>query len=292
MAIDIFDSSPIEIISVDSVMVYSDCNIGSAKPSKDILKKYPHHLVDCVKPDSIFTVSDFYRNSIKLIDSIHRRKKVPVFVGGTMMYFKSLLNGLDDLPERDDAIRKKYEKIKTQKGIKELHFMLSNKDEAYANQINQLDEQRIIRALEVIDISGKPLSAQLGLKNKMCLSDKFNIHQYGILEDDRSLLHSRIEDRLNKIIDAGLVDEVNSLLKKYDIPENHPLRKSVNYKQAIARINNEYDDGEFFNRALFATRQLAKRQMTWLRSWKDIKKFKIDSREKIKEDVESLVSSL
>jgi tRNA dimethylallyltransferase len=170
--------------------------------------------------------------------------------------------------------------------------MLSSKDEAYANQINQLDEQRIIRALEVIDISGKPLSAQLGLKNKMCLSDKFNIHQYGILEDDRSLLHSRIEDRLNKIIDAGLVDEVNSLLKKYDIPENHPLRKSVNYKQAIARINNEYDDGEFFNRALFATRQLAKRQMTWLRSWKDIKKFKIDSREKIKEDVESLVSSL
>ena len=292
MAIDIFDSSPIEIISVDSVMAYSDCNIGSAKPSKDILKKYPHHLVDFVKPDSIFTVSDFYRNSIKLIDSIHRRKKVPVFVGGTMMYFKSLLNGLDDLPERDDAIRKKYEKIKTQKGIKELHSMLLSKDEAYANQINELDEQRIIRALEVIDISGKPLSAQLGLKNKMFLSDKFNIHQYGILEDDRSLLHSRIEDRLNKIIDAGLVDEVNSLLKKYDIPENHPLRKSVNYKQAIARINNEYDDDEFFNRALFATRQLAKRQMTWLRSWKDIKKFKIDSREKIKEDVESLVSSL
>ena len=139
------------------------------------------------------------------------------------MYFKSLLNGLDDLPERDDAIRKKYEKIKTQKGIKELHSMLSSKDEAYANQINQLDEQRIIRALEVIDISGKPLSAQLGLKNKMCLSDKFNIHQYGILEDDRSLLHSRIEDRLNKIIDAGLVDEVNSLLKKYDIPESSKI---------------------------------------------------------------------
>lgn len=273
-------------------MVYSGCDIGSAKPSKDILEKYPHHLVDHIEPNSIFTVSDFYKNSISLIDSIHNRNKTPVFVGGTMMYFKSLLDGLDNLPARDDLIRQKYENIKAKKGIKELHSMLFEKDEVYAKQINELDEQRIIRALEVIEISGKPLSAQIGLNNKINLSNRFNIYQYGIFEEDRSLLHSRIESRLQKIITAGLLDEVDYLLKEYHIPEQHPIRKSVNYKQAIARINNEYDDEEFFNRALFATRQLAKRQMTWLRSWQNLKKFNMNTKEKIKEEVETLVSSL
>ena len=124
------------------------------------------------------------------------------------------------------------------------------------------------------------------------LTNRFNIYQYGIFEDDRSLIHSRIEERLKRIIRDGLLDEVNSLLKKYNIPKHHPIRKSVNYKQAIARINNEYDDNEFFDRALFATRQLAKRQTTWLRSWKDLKKYNLSSLKEIKEEVESLSSTL
>ena len=273
-------------------MVYKGCDIGSAKPNKEILRKYPHHLVNCIEPESIFTVSDFYKQSIKLINSIHERKKIPVFVGGTMMYFKSLLNGLDDLPERDNEIRKNLEKIRSSKGVKELYLMLVDKDINYANQVNESDEQRIVRALEVIEITGKSFSSQIGLNSEAILTNRFNIYQYGIFEDDRTLIHSRIEERLKRIIKDGLLDEVNSLLKKYNIPKHHPIRKSVNYKQAIARINNEYDDSEFFDRALFATRQLAKRQTTWLRSWKDLKKYNLSSLKEIKEEVESLSSTL
>ena len=273
-------------------MVYKGCDIGSAKPNKEILRKYPHHLVNCIEPESIFTVSDFYKQSIKLINSIHEREKIPVFVGGTMMYFKSLLNGLDDLPERDNEIRENLEKIRLRKGVKGLHLMLIDKDINYANQVNELDEQRIVRALEVIEITGKSFSSQIGLNSEANLSNRFNVHQYGIFEDDRSLIHSRIEQRLKQIIKSGLLDEVSSLLKKYNISENHPIRKSVNYKQAIARINNEYDDSEFFDRALFATRQLAKRQTTWMRSWKDLKRYDLSSKEQIKEEVESLSFTL
>jgi tRNA dimethylallyltransferase len=170
--------------------------------------------------------------------------------------------------------------------------MLIDKDINYANQVNELDEQRIVRALEVIEITGKSFSSQIGLNSEANLSNRFNVHQYGIFEDDRSLIHSRIEQRLKQIIKSGLLDEVSSLLKKYNISENHPIRKSVNYKQAIARINNEYDDSEFFDRALFATRQLAKRQTTWMRSWKDLKKYDLSSKEQIKEEVESLSFTL
>ena len=273
-------------------MVYKGCDIGSAKPNKETLRKYPHHLVNCIEPESIFTVSDFYKQSIKLINSIHERKRIPVFVGGTMMYFKSLLYGLDILPERNDEIRKNLEKIKLNKGTKELHLMLTDKDIDYANQVNELDEQRIIRALEVIEISGKSFSSQIGSRGNTWLTNHFNVHQFGIFEDDRSVVHSRIEQRLRQIIKDGLLDEVSSLLKEYNIPEHHPIRKSVNYKQAISRINNEYGDDEFFLRALYATRQIAKRQMTWLRSWKDLKKYSIYSKEEIKKQVKSLSSAL
>ena len=170
--------------------------------------------------------------------------------------------------------------------------MLIDKDINYAKQVNELDEQRIIRALEVIEITGRSFSSQIGLTSETALTNRFNVHQYGIFEDDRSLIHSRIEQRLKQIIKSGLLDEVSSLLKKYDISEYHPIRKSVNYKQAIARINNEYDDSEFFDRALFATRQLAKRQTTWMRSWQDLKKYDVSSKHKIKEEVESLSSAL
>ena len=181
-------------------MVYKGCDIGSAKPNKETLRKYPHHLVNFIEPESIFTVSDFYKQSIKLINSIHERKKIPVFVGGTMMYFKSLLNGLDDLPERDNEIRENLEKIRLRKGVKELHLMLIDKDINYAKQVNELDEQRIIRALEVIEITGKSFSSQIGLTSETALTNRFNVHQYGIFEDNRSLIHSRIEQRLKQII--------------------------------------------------------------------------------------------
>tara|TARA_B100000497_G_scaffold9844_2_gene10854 strand:- start:354 stop:1298 length:945 start_codon:yes stop_codon:yes gene_type:complete len=292
LAINICNTIPAEIISVDSVMVYKDCDIGSAKPSKDILFKHKHHLVDCIAPDLIYSVADFYKSSLKLITEIHNKNKLPLFVGGSMMYFKSLIYGLDNLPERNDSYRKELEKIKNENGIDALYKMLKELDPKYAEQVNISDEKRIIRALEVVKSSGNNFSSMVGYKNKDYLTSNYSIHQFGILDEDRLLLHSRIEERLEMIIQNGLIDEVYGLLNKYNIPENHPLRKSVNYKQAISFLNKEYDSNEFFKRALYATRQLAKRQMTWLRSWDDLNVFDIKTSYKIEESIKRLASSL
>ena len=292
LAINICNTVPAEIISVDSVMVYKDCDIGSAKPSKDILFKHKHHLVDCIEPDLIYSVADFYKSSLKLITEIHNKNKLPLFVGGSMMYFKSLIYGLDNLPERNDSYRKELEKIKNENGIDALYKMLKELDPKYAEQVNISDEKRIIRALEVVKSSGNNFSSMVGYKNKDYLTSNYSIHQFGILDEDRLLLHSRIEERLEMIIQNGLIDEVYGLLNKYNIPENHPLRKSVNYKQAISFLNKEYDSNEFFKRALYATRQLAKRQMTWLRSWDDLNVFDIKTSYKIEESIKRLASSL
>ena len=292
LAINICNSIPAEIISVDSVMVYKDCDIGSAKPSKDILFKHKHHLVDCIEPDLIYSVADFYKSSLKLITEIHNKNKLPLFVGGSMMYFKSLIYGLDNLPERNDTYRNELEKIKKENGIYALYEMLKESDPKYAEQVNISDEKRIIRALEVVKSSGNNFSSMVGYKNKDYLTSNYRVHQFGILDEDRLLLHSRIEERLEMIIQNGLIDEVQGLLKKYKIPENHPLRKSVNYKQAISFLNKEYDSNEFFKRALYATRQLAKRQTTWMRSWDDLNVFDIKTSYKIEESIKRLASSL
>ena len=292
LAINICNSIPAEIISVDSVMVYKDCDIGSAKPSKDILLKHKHHLVDCIEPEQIYSVADFYESSLKLITEIHNNNKLPLFVGGSMMYFKSLIYGLDNLPERNDAYRNELEKIKNENGIDMLYKMLKESDPKYAKQVNNSDEKRIIRALEVVKASGNNFSSLVGYKNKDYLVSNFSIHQFGIFDEDRSLLHSRIEERLEMIIQNGLIDEVEGLLNKYKIPENHPIRKSVNYKQAISFLNKEYDSEEFFKRALYATRQLAKRQMTWLRSWDDLNVFNLKTSYKIEESIKRLLTSL
>ena len=292
LAIEICDSVPAEIISVDSVMVYEDCNIGSAKPSKDILEKYPHHLVDIIKPNSIYSVSDFYQSSLELIDAIHSRDKLPVFVGGTMMYFRTLINGLDSLPARNDDYRIELEEVKKQNGDEYLYEMLLSIDADYAATLNKSDDKRIIRALEVYKFTGENMTSLLGRVDKNFLLEKYNVKQLGILDEDRTVLHKRIEKRLETIINDGLVEEVKNLFDKYTIADNHPLRKSVNYKQAISFIKQEIDEDEFFKTSLFATRQLAKRQITWMRSWDNLEIFENKSAYKIKEIVKRLVSSL
>ncbi|MDB4661779.1 tRNA (adenosine(37)-N6)-dimethylallyltransferase MiaA [Gammaproteobacteria bacterium] len=292
LAIEICNLVPAEIISVDSVMVYEDCNIGSAKPSKDILEKYPHHLVNCIELSSIFSVSDFYQSSLELIDEIHSRNKLPLFVGGTMMYFRALINGLDSLPARNDDYRLELEEIKKQNGDEYLYEMLASVDSDYAANLNKSDDKRIIRALEVYKLTGESMTSLLGRVDKNFLSEKYNIKQLGILDKDRSILHKRIERRLKTIINDGLVEEVKNILDKYKIADSHPIRKSVNYKQAISFIEKEIDEDEFFNTALFATRQLAKRQITWMKSWDKLEIFEKNSDYKIKETIKRLASSL
>jgi tRNA dimethylallyltransferase len=273
-------------------MVYKGCDIGSAKPTKDILLKHPHHLIDCVDPESIFSVADFHKKSIELIDKIHQKNKVPLFVGGSMMYFNSLLKGLDSLPKRDQEYRLELEKLKKNEGIESLYSTLLQKDALYAAKVKSSDTQRIIRALEVIKVTGETFTSQIGNIKTNIFSDKYNIHQYAIYDEDRTMLHNNIEDRLRIIIDNGLLTEVSDLLSNYKISIDHPIRKAVNYKQAISFINNDYDQEEFFKKSLYATRQLAKRQTTWLRSWKDINLFSLNSKDKIKDNIKSLISSL
>ena len=292
LAINIADKFPIELISVDSVMVYKDCNIGSAKPTKEVLKKYPHHMIDIESPNEIFTVADFCSLSNKLIKSAHNNNKLPLFVGGSMMYFKSLFEGIHDLPKRDDSYRKELKELKLNSNNNNfLYGMLKEIDNEYAKRLNKNDEVRIIRALEVFKITGKQISKILLEESNNKLSNDYEVAQFAITHD-RELLHKRIKSRLDKIIDEGMLEEAEYLLKKYNIDLEHPLRKSVNYKQAFNYLNNQYEYDDFYKKALYATRQLAKRQTTWLRSWKKFKEIKINQEDNLENSIKNLISLL
>ena len=291
LAINLVDKFPIQLISVDSVMVYKDCNIGSAKPTKEILKKYPHHIIDVVSPNEIFTVADFCAISKKIIKNAHYKKKLPVLIGGSMMYFKSLFDGIHDLPARDENYRKELRRLKLNNNDNFLYNLLNDIDSDYAKKINKNDEVRIIRALEVFKVTGKLMSEIISTNSNKKLSFDYEIAQFGIIHD-RELLHKRIESRLNKIIEEGLLEEAKSLLKKYNIDLEHPLRRAVNYKQAFSYLNNEYEYDTFYKKALYATRQLAKRQTTWLRSWKEFEEIDINQQNNIENSIKNLISLL
>ncbi len=272
-------------------MVYEDCNIGSAKPSKDILRKHPHHMIDIVNLNTIFTVADFYSISHKLIEKAHLKNKLPVFVGGSMMYFNSLYKGIHNLPKRDEDYRNELEILKIENESDYLYKLLENIDPIYAKDVNKNDDIRIIRALEVYKSTGKPLSKILSDEPKNNLSDQYQVHQFGIL-DERDKLHQRIEIRLREIFDMGLVSEAENILNKYNISQDHPIRRSVNYKQAIGYINGEYGIEVAFEKALFATRQLAKRQITWLRGWEEFKRVKLKEIKVIENEFKKIISLL
>lgn len=289
--IDLAKKFPIEIISVDSVMVYTDCDIGSAKPSKDILSKYPHHMVDIISPKEIFTVAEFCKLSEKIIKNSHDKKRLPVFVGGSMMYFKSLLVGIHDLPEKHKDYRDELDKLKNSNEKNFLYNYLKTIDPVYAKEVNENDEVRIIRALEVFKITGKPISKIIKLNSKKSLNDEYDVFQFGIT-NERDILHQRIKTRLNEIIDRGLIEEAENLLKKYDIDSEHPIKRAVNYKQVFSYLKNEYDKDIFYEKALYATRQLAKRQITWLRSWDKFMQIKPNQSNDIDNAFKKILSTL
>ena len=224
-------------------------------------------MVDVITPNEIFTVAEFCKLSQKIIKSAHDKKRLPVFIGGSMMYFKSLLDGIHDLPEKDKNYR------------------------AYAEEVNENDEVRIIRALEILKITGKPFSKIIKSNSRKSLNDEYDVFQFGII-NERDILHQRIEIRLNEIIDRGLVEEAESLLKKYDIDSEHPIKRAVNYKQVFSYLNNEYNKDIFYEKALYATRQLAKRQITWLRSWDKFIKIKLNQSDNIDNAFKKVLSSL
>ena len=261
-------------------MVYKGFDVGSAKPKKEILKKYPHKLVDIITAENIYTASNFIFDAKELIDKAHHDKKIPLFVGGSMMYFQSLLKGLDKLPKRNEEYRDQLKKIQSQKGILELFKELELKDPEYASSIQKNDSQRIIRALEIIQGTSRTVSSQLGNIDDDLLKDN-HVIQLGIFPTDRSMLHKRIDKRLKELLNEGLIEETKKILDTYKIKQDHPALKAINYKQAIKYINNYYNEDELYLKALFATRQFAKRQVTWMRSWSNLELFDLNQEKKI-----------
>ena len=269
LAITLSDRLPIEIISVDSVMVYRGLNIGSAKPDQKTLNNYPHHLIDICDPSVNYSLGDFYEDANEAIRLIHSKERIPMLVGGTMMYFNALTKGLSDLPSSDQAIRKKLEDEADEIGWPELHKRLSKIDPVSGEKIEANDKQRIQRALEVYELSGKPLSSFFQDNRKNSDYRFFNIN---LFPDDRQSLYERIESRFNQMLELGLIDEVKRLLNQSELTSSHNSMKSIGYKEICAYLEGKQTLIEAKDKSTLATRRLAKRQLTWLRSLDDCDK--------------------
>ena len=269
LAIDLSDRLPIEIVSVDSVMVYRGLNIGSAKPDQKTLNNYPHYLIDICDPSVNYSLGDFYEDANEAIKLIHSKERIPMLVGGTMMYFNTLTKGLSDLPSSDQAIRKKLEDEADEIGWPELHKRLSRIDPVSGEKIEANAKQSIQRALEVYELSGKPLSSFFSDNRKKSDYEFFNI---SLFPDDRETLYRRIEDRFDQMLDHGLVDEVRALLNRPELSSSHNSMKSIGYKEICAHLEGKQTLIEAKEKSILATRRLAKRQLTWLRSLDDSQK--------------------
>jgi tRNA dimethylallyltransferase len=266
LAISLIKELPLEIVSVDSVMVYRGLDIGSAKPNQQILDQYPHHLINISDPDNNYSLGKFFKDVNKAIQIIAENKKIPILVGGTMMYFNILTKGLSNLPSSDDEIRKKIEDQAEVMGWPELHKKLSEVDPISAAKIKPNDKQRIQRALEVIELTGKPLSEFF--KDQQNTED-YNFFNISLFATNRDHLYQRINSRFSEMLNDGLVDEVKRLLESTNLRSSNNSMKSIGYREICAFLDNKLSLKEAEKNATMATRRLAKRQITWLRSLKD-----------------------
>ncbi|WP_432211623.1 tRNA (adenosine(37)-N6)-dimethylallyltransferase MiaA, partial [Acinetobacter variabilis] len=253
-----------------------EMDIGTAKPSKDELERYPHHLIDIISPLEVYSAANFVEDACRLIDDIHARGKTPILVGGTMLYFKALLEGLsDNLPSADYAMRAQIEEKAAREGWEAVYAELCQVDPLAGQKFKVSDKQRIIRALEVFKLTGEPIT-KLQAEQPKNLPYRYSFHNYALMPD-RLELHKRIEKRLEIMWKNGFLNEVKGLMGKYDFDENLPSMRSVGYRQAIEFLKkgdlSHEKQQEMEDKALFATRQLAKRQYTWLRSLQEKHKF-------------------
>jgi tRNA dimethylallyltransferase len=271
LAVDLAQRWPFDIISVDSALVYRAMDIGTAKPDAATLALAPHRLIDLVDPVEAYSAADFRRDALQAMLATQRAGRVPLLVGGTGLYFRSLQQGLSDLPEADPQVRARIEREAADAGWATLHARLARLDPAAAARIHPNDPQRIGRALEVIELSGRPLSEQQGRRRAEL---PFRVLKFALAPADRAVLHERIAVRFEAMIAAGFLDEVRALAARPDLHGDLPSMRAVGYRQALQHLAGEFDAAGFRDRGIFATRQLAKRQITWLRSehdafWRD-----------------------
>jgi tRNA dimethylallyltransferase len=253
-----------EIISVDSALVFKGMNIGAAKPTLEERGGIPHHLIDILDPAKSFSAGQFKKQALALMEDITRRKKIPILVGGTMLYFNALNSGLAILPEANPAIRNKLDQDLEQFGKEIMHQRLAKIDPEAAARIHPNDPQRIQRALEVYEISGEPLTSFFQ-EARMQHYLPYKKIKLIIAPQDRAILHDIIDRRFRQMLEQGLVDEVEALYRRGDLTENMPSIRAVGYRQVWSYLQGEYDFETMTEKGIVATRQLAKRQFTWLR---------------------------
>ena len=264
IAVRLVEEGPFDIISVDSALVYRGMDIGTAKPDAATLARAPHRLIDFLDPAEPYSAARFRGDARDEIKAIHAAGRIPLLVGGTMLYYRALLQGLSELPDADPSVRERLEAEAREQGWEALHERLAGVDPAAARRIHPNDPQRIQRALEVWEISGRPLSE---LQKRATVSQPpWPVVRIGLMPDDRAWLHERIARRFQLMIRQGLLDEVRALHERGDLSPDLPSIRAVGYRQIWACLDGECDLEEATRRGIVATRQLAKRQMTWMRS--------------------------
>lgn len=261
-AMALADRFPVELISVDSAQVFIDMNIGTAKPDRQTLARYPHRLLDLITPEERYSAARFRTDALAAMDEIRGAGRVPVLVGGTMLYFRALLHGLAELPQADEALRASLDADAARLGWPAMHARLAELDPPTAARLPPNDSQRIQRALEVCLASGRPMSALLA--DSQAAAPPWNFLQLALLPSNRAVLHERIARRFDEMLLAGLDDEVAMLRQKYRLNPELPSMRCVGYRQVWEAQEGLISRPEMRDRGIFATRQLAKRQITWL----------------------------
>lgn len=268
LAIGLARALPIEIISVDSALIYRGMEIGAARPSSEELAAVPHHLVNCRDPADPYSAADFRRDALQLITDIHQRGRLPVLAGGTMLYFKALRDGLSSLPAADQQLRKRLRQQAELEGWPAMHQHLQQLDPQTAARLHPNHSQRIERALEVYQLTGKPLSYWQRQGGEQPAPVDFC--WLALLPARRQDLHQRIAQRFMQMLELGLVAEVEALKQRADLNLDTASMRAVGYRQLWQYLDGEFDYPQMCQRSIAATRQLAKRQLTWLRSWPDL----------------------
>ncbi|WP_277187350.1 tRNA (adenosine(37)-N6)-dimethylallyltransferase MiaA [Caballeronia sp. BR00000012568055] len=257
---------PVEIISVDSALVYREMDIGTAKPSAEERAVAPHHLIDIIDPASSYSAAQFRADTMRLVGEIIARGRVPLLVGGTMLYYKALTQGLNDLPSADASVRASLDEEAARNGWPALHARLASVDPVTAARLAPNDSQRIQRALEVFMLSGQAMSALLAAPRMTSEDEPYRFVPIALEPSNRAVLHARIEARFDTMLAHGFIDEVKRLRARGDLDLSMPSMRCVGYRQAWEYLDGAYGYDEMRDKGVFATRQLCKRQLTWLRA--------------------------
>jgi len=271
VALQLAKHLPVEIVSVDSALVYRHMDVGTAKPDLETRRQVPHHLIDIIDPMQTYSAAQFRHDALEVMQGIVARGRVPLLTGGTMLYFKALREGLSVLPAADDNARRAIDAMAAQAGWAAVHRELERVDPLTAARLDRNDAQRIQRAMEIFYLTGKPMSQLIAAQNNVTLP--YRILPISLIPSDRSVLHQRIAQRFEHMLEMGLIEEVRELRKTYALNPALPSMRCVGYRQTWQFLDGEFDLTTLREKAVAATRQLAKRQLTWLRATNGVTEF-------------------